>query len=901
MGPGAKHAPAGIRYRFGRFALDTATMVLEADGQAVPIEPKVREALLMLIDRAGEVVTHGEFFEQLWQARATSDHSLATVIRKLRSVLGDEAVATVHRYGYRFAWTVEVERVSRAQARLSLGAGESIGSRPNWIAETRLGGGGNAEVWCFRHQKTGDRRVFKFAVGAEALGDLKREVTVARLLAAGLADAAVFRKLIDWQFAEPPFFIELEYHERDLLQWAAESLAPTPLTTRLELVADLAEAVGAAHGLGLLHKDLKPSNVFVGEREGRLRAVIADFGSARLLDPETLDRLGITRLGFTQAEVPPASGSGTPIYMAPEVLAGQMPTAAADVYALGVVLYQMVVGDLRQPIPSDWQQGVVDALLREDIAAATASDPDRRLASATELARRLRALPARRAEASRAEALEAEALRARLALERTLERARARRPWIVAAVGALSLGIAVSLYYLQQARVQEARAQKQLQVADALNRFLRDGVVRAGDPFYGGVPAISLHDALASAATTIPPLFAATPALEAEIEGALAELFTALTDFPEAEKHWGRQVELLQASGAAASARLGAELGLAQVVTNRGRWDEARERLARVRADPAFTPRDRALQHRARFLQAYIDFESGRWIDADRESAALVADAGLSAAVSAIDRSRLLQLRANVLTALGRDAEALAVCEALIASTGRELGQEHVRYLYARMLRVSVINRMGRYEEAQREIQALLVDARQRLGPRHKDTLALEHELATNYVNHGQPERALPLLESIVQIRRQTLGPTHRQTLGAFSDLGAALLTAGRWHEALAANRDSYEQLSAALGAGHPETLVTGYNYVESLAREGQLVEARRQLARLRVDGAPVFPAAHQWTPRLRFLDGLIAERAGDPAQAREHWQQAYAGLKALLPAEDALMIELRRKLAIDP
>ena len=87
------------------------------------------------------------------------------------------------------------------------------------------------------------------------------------------------------------------------------------------------------------------------------------------MEPARLGALGITNLGFTQTMTAEAGAlTGTLMYLPPEVLAGQTPTASADVYALGVMLYQLLAGDFRKPLSPGWEADIADPLLREDIA-----------------------------------------------------------------------------------------------------------------------------------------------------------------------------------------------------------------------------------------------------------------------------------------------------------------------------------------------------------------------------------------------------------------------------------------------------------------------------------------------------------------------------------------------------
>src|SRR5690606_29429720 len=117
--------------------------------------------------------------------------------------------------------------------------------------------------------------------------------------------------------------------------------------------------------------------------------------------------------------------------------------------------------DLRKPMVSGWERDIPDELLREDIAAATDGDRTRRIANVAELAERLRTLEARHAERERMAAAE---LAARAANE-ALQRSRARRPWIVAAMAILAVGLAVSTWLYRDAQLASRRTA-------AINEFL---------------------------------------------------------------------------------------------------------------------------------------------------------------------------------------------------------------------------------------------------------------------------------------------------------------------------------------------------------------------------------------------------------------------------------------------
>ena len=118
--------------------------------------------------------------------------------------------------------------------------------------------------------------------------------------------------------------------------------------------AQVADALAAAHEAEVVHRDLKPDNVMCARRlDGAIRATVLDFGIARVrsldaADPDRMSRLRtLTHVGHVM---------GTPGYMAPEQATGQSVDERTDLYALGLVLYEMVTG--RQRYPSEKVSGV---------------------------------------------------------------------------------------------------------------------------------------------------------------------------------------------------------------------------------------------------------------------------------------------------------------------------------------------------------------------------------------------------------------------------------------------------------------------------------------------------------------------------------------------------------------
>jgi serine/threonine-protein kinase len=152
-----------------------------------------------------------------------------------------------------------------------------------------------------------------------ALARLHNEVRVARQV----SHPNVCR-IFDIAEAGGEHFVAMEYVDGEDLASLLRRIGRLPADKATEIARQLCAGLAAAHDAGILHRDLKPANVMI---DGRGRVRITDFGLAEL--EERVDRREI---------------AGTPAYMAPEQLTGGEPSVRSDIYALGLVLYEMVTG-----------------------------------------------------------------------------------------------------------------------------------------------------------------------------------------------------------------------------------------------------------------------------------------------------------------------------------------------------------------------------------------------------------------------------------------------------------------------------------------------------------------------------------------------------------------------------
>jgi hypothetical protein len=188
-----------------------------------------------------------------------------------------------------------------------------------------LGRGGMGEVYRAEDMKLGQQVALKFLPRefASDPGKLRRLYEEVRL-GRQVSHPNVCR-LYDVSEWEGHHFISMEYIDGEDLASLLRRIGKLPHVKALDLARDLCGGLAAAHGLGIIHRDLKPANVMI---DGRGNARITDFGLAALA--EELEQ---------RREV-----AGTPAYMAPEQLDGAEVTHRTDLYALGLIFYEMFTG-----------------------------------------------------------------------------------------------------------------------------------------------------------------------------------------------------------------------------------------------------------------------------------------------------------------------------------------------------------------------------------------------------------------------------------------------------------------------------------------------------------------------------------------------------------------------------
>jgi WD40 repeat protein/class 3 adenylate cyclase len=388
-----------------RLVVSAATKRLEVEGLAVDVAARIQTLAM-----PGQVLLSFPVFDNARQRLLTSRLQEEVAWRahgryRFRAIEGTLDIFEVGFTSYSpLSAPGDTEKARREDDEITStvtgwrpGQGLEVPGRVNWFLTEKLGSGRFGEVWLAEHRKTHERRVLKFCFSSERLRVLKREVALFRVLKESLGERPDIGRVLDYQFEEAPYFLELEYAGvGNMEEWAEMhgGLHRLPLETRIEVVARVADALAAAHGVGVLHKDIKPSNILVLEANGAAipDVRVIDFGigsmastagaEAGSLNPDLLgDLLSPGELTMT---------SGNRLYTAPELLEGRPATVWSDIYSLGVLLYQMAAEDFGRALAAGWEREIGDELLREDIAACVDGDPAHRLTSARDLAERLR-------------------------------------------------------------------------------------------------------------------------------------------------------------------------------------------------------------------------------------------------------------------------------------------------------------------------------------------------------------------------------------------------------------------------------------------------------------------------------------------------------------------------------
>jgi tetratricopeptide (TPR) repeat protein/tRNA A-37 threonylcarbamoyl transferase component Bud32 len=633
-------------------------------------------------------------------------------------------------------------------------------------------------------------------------------------------------------------------------------LTPKEVTQRLEVFRTIAEAVNYAHQRGVIHRDLKPLNIFMaapedGDSAPAMPAVkILDFGLARLTADAAEDGT-LTQEGMIR---------GTVAYMSPEQARGDVAAidVRSDVYSLGVILYEMLAGqrphdlsglsviDAARVVATEPAPRLADAWcgtkaldrdLETIVGKALELEPDRRYAGAGDLAgdvaRYLGSLPIVARPASRA-------YRARMFVRR--HRGLVTASAVVAA--ALVVGVAGTTWGLlnanRQRRLAEARATQLEEVA----RFQSEQLGGIDVPLM----ALRLREDLLHETRTA----AERSGLDSDtVKTRVAELKTLVAgvDFT------GMALHTLQAN-----------------VLQRA--------LKAIHSQFADQP-----VVRARLLQTVSDTAASLGL--------LELAAAPQAEALEIRRKQLGDDDPDTLTSInaaatlagdqGRNDEAERLFDEAIAGRRRVLGEGNPATLDSISGLGTLRYYQGRYKEAESAFRRALEGRRRTLGADNKDTVSSMRSLGYAMLGLGRPDQAVDYQRQAVAICRRTRGEDDPETVTSLNALATALQWQNKWSESARIDREVLAYRRRVLGSDHPDTLATMSALGFDLQREGKLDEAQIVLREAFERQARVLGGDSQQALQTAGRLGVVLYDQGRYNEAEPLYREALEGRRRVL------------------
>ena len=283
----------------------------------------------------------------------------------------------------------------------------TVGERPkgvgDWELEELLGVGGFGEVWKARNPFMPEPIALKFCLDSEAAKALRNEAALLGRVCSQGRHPGIVRLLHTYLSADPPCLAYEFVAGGDLTglvyQQVQKYQGKLPPDLVVKIVRSLARAMQFPHQLTppIVHRDLKPANILV--QRGADKGVtfrITDFGIGGVAASQAIKQAGGASTGHFQATA--LRGAHTPLYASPQQKEGADPDPRDDVYALGVIWYQMLIGDLSKEAPrgNGWkipfrERGMAAAEL-ELLQECFEEDPGYRIADAGALVLRLEGL-----------------------------------------------------------------------------------------------------------------------------------------------------------------------------------------------------------------------------------------------------------------------------------------------------------------------------------------------------------------------------------------------------------------------------------------------------------------------------------------------------------------------------
>ncbi len=700
------------------------------------------------------------------------------------------------------------------------------------------------------------------------------------------------------------------------------------LEERLELFATICDAVHFAHTRLVVHRDLKPDNIFI---DSHGVPQLLDFGIAKVVDPAS-----------TAEQTTAGERLMTPTWASPEQMRAEPVTTATDVHALGMILYQLLAGTHAHPPASSWAE--LETLVcevmprppsevagRGDLRASTSTrqrshttvssesdtvrssttvrsaesswrravrgdldticlkalrkEPERRYQSAASLAedirRYLRGLP-----------VSARPDTASYRLGKFVRRHR----WGLGVAVVVLAGVAIlSGAFLSALATERDRAQEEAAKATATAAVMQQ-VIEGVDPAYSRGTPITAEHMLDHGAKLVGGL-GEQPSVQAPLLATIGRSYGALGKYDKGIEQLRRVVGLRMQrdSSATLDEVLAAQLDLGEQLLRKVVIAESSEIATGCGLVLSAMPHAWALKARAETLIGHIArTEAAAPAATAAFMRALDATAGVAGEQSAEQRAKANEGLALVAYDAGDYLSAEQHYRAALDLTRSHAGELHPKTAALTNDLGSSLRHQGKLTEAAELYEQALAMGRKLFGDVHPDIgLTLNH-LGRLAHRQGRYADAEPLLREGLEIRRKVWGDAHPAVSASRGSLGGTLNRLGRGVEAEALYRDALAAVRKTYGDKHPYVagLMNGLGNALAVAGKREQAEATyRESLRL---GDEVLPAGHVRRSATRFTLGRLLRETNRAAEAKPLLATAVA-LRAEKLGEDHVRTALVR------
>ena len=725
--------------------------------------------------------------------------------------------------------------------------------------------------------------VRRFQMERQILARLQHP-NIARLLDGGVSSSGI------------PYFA-MEYVEGKPIDTHCDE-HKLSIDERLELFDTVCDAVHYAHRNLVVHRDLKPANILVTE-DGTVK--LLDFGIAKLLgDEDASDDADFGILTRTGESVM------TPAYAAPEQIRGDDITTATDIYALGVVLYELLTGsrpfekerplhELRELIltadperPSTklgrtTGSGVSDATSRlETISTArsTRSERLRRRLSGdldTICLKALRKEPERRYTS--VEQLASDVHRHLVGLPisarpdtiqyRVRKFASRHRGGLgLAAAGVLGIALLTGFYTsrLQSERdIARLESQKSEEVVDFMRSLFEEA-----DPAQARGEDVTAREMLDRGASRIEEELDGQPEIQGNLLRVLGEVYYSLGKPEEAEVLFRKGLSILQPVVQQPNAEvtdLNLDLGI--IYQDRGEWERADSVFRQVYSDRvALVGKQHEDIAEILSIQGFLAETMG---DYDRADSLLRASLRLNEALHKPDDPYVVESMvklAGFLRTVDRYDEAEPLVREALKRQQAYYGGDHIQIANTKRQLAGILRVQRNYDEAESLYVEILATRRKMLGENHIEVAHTLNSYSIMLADKGETERAIELNKQFVDILRKNYDGVHPSLGAAYNNLAVSLKDLGRLDEAIEYYNKSIEVQDALLEPDHPNRGFPLNGLAEVYKLKGEYASAARYLKQSLDIREKVLPARH------RHLVDTISD-LGDVRRLQKHYKDS--------------------------